>query len=97
MSSVFWTRRAREDLSAIHAFISKDSPHYANTAVSRLIAAAARLARFPESGRLVPEFDESSIREVIRRPYRIVYRIVDSKAIHILTVHHSARRLPSTE
>jgi hypothetical protein len=37
------------------------------------------------------EFPDASIREVVLRPYRIVYRIVSSDVIHIITIHHSAR------
>jgi len=62
--------------------------------VARLIAATGRLAQFPESGRAVPEFHNSHVREVIHPPYRIVYRLVGSDEIHVLTVHHSSRVLP---
>lgn len=32
------------------------------------------LARFPESGRLIPEFPDLPFREVVIRPYRFFYR-----------------------
>jgi toxin ParE1/3/4 len=82
-------------LAAIQAFITQDSPHYAAVVISRLIAATDRLARFPESGRTVPEFDDPSVREVIQRPYRIVYRLADRDQVHVLTVHHSSRSFPA--
>ncbi|MBZ5560392.1 MAG: type II toxin-antitoxin system RelE/ParE family toxin [Acidobacteriia bacterium] len=44
--------------------------------VSRLVAATDRLVPFPESGRAVPEFDDPLVREIVDRPYRIVYRLV---------------------
>jgi plasmid stabilization system protein ParE len=37
--------------------------------------AVERLVVFPESGRVVPEFKDVTIREIIHRPCRIVYRI----------------------
>lgn len=40
---------------------------------------------------MVEEFPDPAIREVVRRPYRIVYRIVSDQVIHIITIHHSAR------
>jgi len=92
--TVRWTTQAQADLAAIRAFISQDSPHYAGVIVSRLIAATDRLVPFPESGRVVPEFGNSSIREVIQPPYRVVYRLVGRDEVHILTVHHSSRRFP---
>lgn len=94
MRFLLWTDLAQGDLAAIHAFISRDSPDYAAVVVAKLIAAAERLRDFPESGRAVPELANLSVREVIHPPHRIVYRLVSEQAVHILTVHHSARRFP---
>ena len=95
MRTVRWTEQARSDLTAIRAFISQDSPHYASVVIAQLIAATDRLVTFPESGRAVPEFKNPTVREVVHRPYRIVYRIVGADQIHILTVHHGSRRFPT--
>jgi plasmid stabilization system protein ParE len=92
---VLWTEQARADLAAIRAFISQDSPHYASVIVSRLIAATERLVPFPESGRAVPEFDDPLVREVVHRPYRIVYRLVGVDELHVLTVHHASQTFPT--
>jgi toxin ParE1/3/4 len=92
---IFWTDRARADLGAIRAFISRDSARYAEVVVARLIAAVERLAYFPEAGRAVPEFVDPAVREIISRPYRIVYRLVGGDTLHILAVHHGARRFPT--
>jgi plasmid stabilization system protein ParE len=90
---VSWTLRAREDLASIRAFINEESPHYAGLVVGRIIGATDRLTQFPESGRSVPEFSHPDVREVIYRPFRIVYRLVGTDELHSLTVHHSARPL----
>lgn len=95
MRVVLWTKQAQADLAAIRAFISQDSPHYASVVVSSLIAATDRLGPFPEAGRAVPEFEDPLVREVVRRPYRIVYRLVGTEEIHVLTVHHSSRKFPA--
>jgi len=92
--TLHWTRRARADLAGIQSFIRQDSPHFASVVVSRLIAATDRLPLYPDSGRVVPELARSDIREVIHAPYRIVYRLVGTDQIHILTVHHGARQFP---
>ena len=94
MTTLSWTVRAQDDLAAIHAFISRNSPHYSSVVVRALLVAVDHLREFPESGRAVPEFANPSVREVIRTPYRIVYRIVSDSEIHVLTVHHGARTLP---
>jgi plasmid stabilization system protein ParE len=62
--------------------------------VGRLVSATERLATFPESGRAVPEVPRADFREVIHAPYRIVYRLVGSDQIHVITVHHGARSFP---
>jgi len=92
---VLWTEQARADLAAIRAFISQDSTHYASVIISRIIAATDRLAPFPESGRAVPEFEDPLVREVVHRPYRIVYRLVGVDEVHVLTVHHSSQSFPT--
>jgi toxin ParE1/3/4 len=94
VTTLNWTTRAQDDLAAIHAFISRDSPPYASVVVRALLAAVDRLHEFPQSGRAVPEFTNPSVREVVRTPYRIVYRIVSDSEIHVLTVHHGAQSFP---
>ncbi|MBI2186161.1 MAG: type II toxin-antitoxin system RelE/ParE family toxin [Acidobacteria bacterium] len=91
MTTLQWTERAQADLAAIRAFIEADSPHYAGVTVSRILHAVGRLQDFPQSGRVVPEYVDPAVREVVLRPYRIVYRIVGADDIHVLTVHHGAR------
>jgi plasmid stabilization system protein ParE len=50
---------------------------------------------FPFLGRVVPEFKIKSIREIIHRPYRIVYRVgEEQELIEILRVWHAARGIP---
>ena len=94
MTTIRWTDQAIADLAAIRTFIEQDSPHYASVIVTRLIRAVDRLKDFPQSGRVVPEFERPAVREIVERPYRIVYRLVRNNEIHILTVHHGAKRLP---
>ncbi|MEX0692727.1 MAG: type II toxin-antitoxin system RelE/ParE family toxin [Gemmatimonadales bacterium] len=93
MTRVHWTPQASNDLDAIYEFVSRDSPRYAAVLVARLIIAADRLEQFIESGRVVPEVANPTIRELIRGAYRIVYRVREGHA-EILTVHHAARPLP---
>ena len=91
-----WTDQAIADLAAIRSFIEQDSPHYASVVVTRLIRAVDRLKDFPQSGRVVPEFEHNAVREVVERPYRIIYRLLREDEIHVLTIHHGARRMPDT-
>ncbi len=90
-----WTLQAADDLAAIKEFIGRDSPVYAREVVERLYGVAGQLVAFPDSGRIVPERGEVHIREVVRPPYRIIYRR-GAELIEILTVHHSARLFPGS-
>ena len=55
---------ARGDLRDIVRYISLDSPERAVRFGQFLISNTKRLADFPELGRVVPEFDDASIREI---------------------------------
>lgn len=92
MVEVRWTPQAASDLEAIAAFIGADSDHYASLFVCDIFAVTERLARFPRLGRVLPEKDEPTIREVILGSYRIVYRF-GGELVEILTIHHGARLL----
>jgi Txe/YoeB family toxin of Txe-Axe toxin-antitoxin module len=40
----------------------------------------------PFAGRIVPEFNDNIMRELIYREYRLVYRVQENKNITMLTV-----------
>ena len=61
---------ARRDLRDIVRYISLDSPERAVGFGQFLVSSAKRLVEFPEMGRVVPEFDDPSIREIVVRSYR---------------------------
>ena len=92
MAEIRWTPQAADDLETIADFIAVDSPHYARLFVSKVINAVDRLELFPERGRIVPETDNPSIREVLLGNYRIVYRY-RSDVVELLTVYHGSRLL----
>ena len=60
--------------------------------VSEVSDAADSLQHFAERGRKVPEFSDSSIRELLIRNYRLIYKIKSSQVL-VLTFIHGARRL----
>ena len=85
-----WSPRAVRDLQAIRAFISQDSPVYAQLTLQRIAARVERLRRFPDSGRIVPERQSFGLREVVVGHYRVVYRRA-TDAVQIVTVFHGSR------
>lgn len=83
-----------EDLREIHDYIAKDSKRYAQIQVERIQSAAAKIGRFPEIGRLVPEFPTGRWREILTGNYRVIYRPdPDRHQIVILAVVHGRRLL----
>jgi addiction module RelE/StbE family toxin len=86
-------RSSVEDLRSLHAYISKDSIHYAAAFIERLLDAAERLVDFPESGRQVPEMSSENVRELVVQGYRIIYQIETGSRVVMLTVVHGRRDL----
>ena len=87
---LIWSPQAIEDIAAIAEYIARDSTFYAESMVERIFQAPERLMQFPKLGRVVPEKNDESIREIFVFQYRIIYEIAVSE-IHILTVVHGKR------
>ena len=92
MAKIVWTELAIEDLRSIHEYISKGSKRYTDRHIDKLISRVEQLENNPNSGRVVPEFNIETTRELIEGNYRIIYK-VDQNLISIVRVHHSARQL----
>jgi toxin ParE1/3/4 len=92
MVKIVWTEFAIEDLQSIHDYISKDSKVYANRFIEKLMLRVEQLASQPKSGKMVPEINQETVRELIEGNYRIIYTLTEN-TIAIVRVHHSARLL----
>jgi len=90
---VTWSDKARLRLREIHDYIAQDSPVQAQRMIDRLTRRSSRLALAPRADRSVPEYRQESLREVLERPYRIIY-LVGQDRIDIVTVKHYRQRLP---
>lgn len=89
---VVWTDPAWQDVESAAEFINRDSESYAAAFVQEIKEAVASLSRFAQRGRVVPEFADETVRELLVRPYRLVYQISDEKVI-VLALIHGARRI----
>jgi toxin ParE1/3/4 len=96
MAEVMWTDTAIQDLNDIAEYIAKDSVRYAEITTEELFYATDILERYPNAGSKVPEFDNESVRQLVRGSYRIIYKIINHQRIDILTVHNCARLLSNT-
>ncbi|MBI1938275.1 MAG: type II toxin-antitoxin system RelE/ParE family toxin [Ignavibacteriales bacterium] len=92
MARISWTEQALSDIQEICGFIEKDSFRYAQIFADKVFAAVENLSKYPELGRVVPEYNNARIREIIFGNYRIIYKYKHDEIV-ILTVYHSARLL----
>lgn len=60
-------------------YIAQDNPEAARKLGQQLLKKTEELSQFPFKGQKVPEFDEPNIRQLILKPYRIIYRIEEEK------------------
>ena len=90
---VHWTENAIQHLVNIYEYIALNSPAYATRMVDKITKRSEQIADHPLSGRKVPEYDAEEIRELIEKPYRIIYRIKIDQ-IDVLAVIHGSRLLP---
>lgn len=90
---VHWTDNAISHLLDIYEYIAHDSSIYAKRMVERLTRRSEQIASFPMSGRKVPEYEADDIREIIGKPYRIIYRIKPEQ-IDVLAIVHCRQLLP---
>ena len=89
------SRSARLDIEDIVRYISGDDPDRAVRFGTFLIKHTERLGQFPELGRVVPELDDDSIREIIVRAYRVVYRIDHrQRLVEVIRFWHAGRATP---
>ena len=84
-----WMPQALKDLETISEHFAKDSEYYAKITVQKIFSAVKQLEQFPQMGRIVPEKRDPSLREILYRNYRIVYKYRDNE-IYILTVFHGS-------
>lgn len=63
--TVKWAEAASDDLDRIAEYISRDSPNYAAAFAREILDAAQSLAELAERGRVVPEWHETNVRELL--------------------------------
>ncbi len=79
------------DLEDIRSYYTEQQvPQVGENFILEIISHIETLPDNPEIGRLVPEFQMSSIRELIHSPFRIVY-VLNKVSIQIIRVWRSER------
>lgn len=87
-----WTEHAVTQLEGIVDYISATSPVYAEGVVMRIDQRLQAARRYSEIGKLVPEKDDPTIRELVTPPYRVFYR-PRRDCIEVLAIVHGRQLL----
>jgi toxin ParE1/3/4 len=91
--TISFAESAIADLEDIRAwYVKLEVPEVGERLLREVVLQVERLADFPESGRVVPEFGIAPLREIIHPPFRIVYRL-DAGRVRIVRVWRSERLL----
>ncbi len=87
---------AEDDLRDILAWYSSQQvPEVGARMVVAIIEHVEQLMAFPDSGRVVPEFETPWLRELQLPPYRIVYRHEDA-VVTVVRIWRSERLMDAT-
>lgn len=94
--NISFSKSSIDDLKNIKEYyIEQGVPHIGQSFVDTILEHVESLSSHPDIGRVVPEFNDESIRELIHSPFRVVYfREVNS--IKIIRVWRSERLLKLT-
>lgn len=95
-TSIHLAESALDDLHGIIEWhVEQNVPDVGHRLVRDILEQIDVLADHPDAGHMVPEFGQPFLRELIRPPFRIVYRR-DRESVRIVRVWRSERllRLP---
>lgn len=92
MAEIIWTEPALSDLNDIAEYIALENIVAAKRLVQSIFSKVERLETFPDSGRIPPELEYLSYREVVVNPCRVFYKQDDDK-VFILFVMRGERDL----
>ena len=89
---IVWSEIALSDLRDLVRYIARDDRQVAGRFGDLIVSRVESLQSFPRIGRIVPEYREECLRELIVPPYRIVFEIDDdAMKLSILRIWHAAR------
>jgi len=91
---VRFAKSAEDDLLGILAWYSSQAPEVGERLVAAVIERVEQLAAFPDSGKVVPEFETPWLRELEMPPFRIIYRR-DEVMVTVVRVWRSERFMDS--
>lgn len=93
MGQIRFTSSALKDLNLIRDYIAKDAESYADKFIDKIINRIKVLENYPMAGKVVAEFENPFIRELLEGYYRIIYEVQSGDVVSVLRVYHGARLL----
>lgn len=91
--NITFSNSAITDLNNIKEYyLSQGVPRIGQEFVSKIITHIETLVDNPDIGRVVPEFGDISLRELIHSPFRIVY-LRETETLKVVRVWRSERLL----
>jgi len=93
---VVWSPLADRQVDEAVENSAHDDPIAALRWLEHILERVKALARFPDSGRVVPETQREDVREIIVSRYRVMYRRRDDR-VEIVAIRHEARAFDERE
>jgi len=96
--TVRWSSGALDRLTSILDYIAEDNPSAALGVVDRISVRVAGLGATPEIGSLYLRSGVGGLRQLLVRPYRIVYLVDEGRqVVHVVSVQHMREDSVSAE
>ena len=89
--TVYWTDDALEQVMVISQLLAVTSPQFAERIVTNLFDRVRPLADHPNMGSVYKKAGLTQVRELLVKPYRIMY-YVGRKQVDIIAVLHQSQR-----
>ena len=93
MVQIRWSRRVIAEIHEAREYLQPYSVAFAERFTDAIFAQGTLLEQQPLLGRVVPEAERQDIRELLFKKHRLVYQVVSTSEILILTLHPMLRPL----
>lgn len=91
-----WSQRAPGRAGEIADYMAERDEDAASNWIDALFETVDKLEEFPKLGRIIPEFAQEEVRELIWNHYRILYQLRNGD-VELLTVVHARQNLTDDE
>jgi plasmid stabilization system protein ParE len=74
VTAIRWSGPAIREFEGALDYIARDNRDAADRLARAIHRAVGRLRAYPDSGRMVPELEDPTLREVVHSPFRVIYQ-----------------------